>query len=193
MAKFKAGIARRAKKIKLLLMDVDGVLTDGRICLVPLRGGKVAEAKVFHSLDGAGLKLIRKTGIRTGVITGRRSDVMERRAHELKMDFVYQGVEDKIKALGEILRASGVTREEAAYVGDDLSDLGPMNMVGLPVAVPNAVPEVRSAAAYVTRLTGGQGALREVVELILRSQGKWERLVKAMSEGPAYEDKGRRR
>ncbi len=181
MPKSKAKIARRAKEIKLLLMDADGVLTDGRIYLVPLSEGRVAEAKVFHSLDGAGLKLIRRAGIRTGVITGRRSEAMERRARELKMDFVSQGVEDKTKALGEILRTSGVTPKEVAYVGDDLGDLGPMKIVGLPMAVPNAVPEVRRAAAYVTRLAGGQGALREVVELILRSQGKWKRLAAALS------------
>ncbi len=165
-------------------MDADGVLTDGRIYLVPLGGRRVAEAKVFHSLDGAGLKLIRKAGIRTGVITGRSSDAMERRASELKMDFVSEGVEDKTRALGEILRTSGVTPREVAYVGDDLSDMGPMKIVGLPVAVANAIPEVRRAAAYVTRLTGGQGALREVVELILRSQGKWEGLAAALSGHP---------
>ncbi len=181
MPKSKGEIARRAKRIKLLLMDADGVLTDGRIYLVPLGGGRVAEAKVFHSLDGAGLKLARKAGIRTGVITGRRSDAMERRAREVKMEFVSQGVEDKTKALGEILRRSGVGPKEVAYVGDDLSDLGPMKIVGLPMSVPNAVPEVRRAAAYVTRVAGGQGALREVVELILRSQRKWKKLVRAMS------------
>ncbi len=174
-------VTRRAKKIKLLLMDVDGVLTDGRIYLVPLGRGKVAEAKVFHSQDGAALKLIRKAGIRTGVVTGRRSDVMEHRARELRMDFVLEGVEDKRKAFDEILRAGRLKAEEVAYVGDDLSDLGPMKRAGLPMAVPNAVPEVRRAAAYVTRRLGGQGALREVVELILRSQGKWDELVRAMS------------
>ena len=188
----KAGMARRAKKIKLLLMDVDGVLTDGRIYLVPLGRGKVAEAKVFHSQDGAALKLIRKAGIRTGVVTGRRSDVMEHRARELGMDFVHEGVEDKGKALDEILRAGRMRAEEVAYVGDDLSDLRPMKRAGLPMAVANAVPEVRRAAAYVTRRPGGQGALREVIELILRNQGKWDRAVGAMAGGPTSRNRGRR-
>jgi 3-deoxy-D-manno-octulosonate 8-phosphate phosphatase (KDO 8-P phosphatase) len=179
--KAKDRIAKRAKKIKVLLMDVDGVLTDGRIYLVPLGEGRVAEAKAFHSLDGGGLKLIRKAGIRTGVITGRRSAVMEQRARELKLDFVCQGTEDKIQALNEVLRKAGVSPGEVAYVGDDLSDLGPMKKVGLPIAVPNAVPQVRQAAMHVTQSSGGQGAVREVVELILRSQGKWKNLVQEMS------------
>ena len=169
-------MAARARKIRVLLMDVDGVLTDGHVNLLPLADGTVVEMKSFHSQDGAGLKLARDAGLRIGVISGRESAAVTRRAQEVGMEFVYQGRAKKIQAYEQILRAAGVRDEEVAYVGDDLPDLPLMERVGLAVAVANAVPEVRRAAHYVTRRTGGDAGVREAIECILRAQGKWRRV-----------------
>lgn len=177
MPKSKAEIARRAKKIKLLLMDVDGVLTDGRFYLVPQPDGSVTEAKVFHSLDGAGLKLIRRAGLRTGIITGRASPAITARARELEMDFVVQDSFEKLPAYEGIKRQARLTDAEIAFVGDDVTDLPVLRRVGLAVAVPNAHPEAKRAAHYVTRASGGAGALREVCDLLLRAQGQYEKIV----------------
>ncbi|MBI1750929.1 MAG: HAD hydrolase family protein [Acidobacteria bacterium] len=171
-------VLKRAKKIRLLLMDVDGVLTDGRIYLQSLPDGAATEMKVFSAYDGAGLKLARAGGLRTGVITGRESAATARRAKEVDMEFVYQGRGKKLPAYGEILRAAKLKDEEVAYIGDDLPDLPVMARVGLAIAVANAVPEVKRAAQYVTKCPGGAGAAREVVELLLKCQGKWTAAVK---------------
>jgi len=173
-----AALAKRARRIRLLLMDVDGVLTDGRIWLHSMPDGTATEIKGFSAYDGVGLKVARQCGLRTGVITGRESAAVTRRAREAEMDFVYQECAEKIGAYEEILRKAGVGEDEVAYIGDDLPDLPILRRVGLPVAVANAAPEVKSAAQYVTRRSGGEGAAREVVELILKAQGKWKEAIR---------------
>ena len=144
-------MAARARKIRLLLMDVDGVLTGGHIYLLPMPDGTAVEMKAFHSQDGAGLKMAVDAGLRTGVITGRQSPAMTRRAQEVGMEFVIQGRGEKLPAYEEILRAAGLRDAEVAYIGDDLPDLPVLQRVGLAIAVANAVAEVRRAAHYVTR------------------------------------------
>ena len=151
---FSAALAARARKVRVLLLDVDGVLTDGHIYLQSLPDATAVEAKAFHSQDGAGLKMARDAGLRTGVISGRRSPAVERRAQETGMEFVYQGYAHKqIEAYETILRAAKVDESEIAYLGDDLPDLPVMARVGLAVAVRNAVAEVRQAAHFVTART----------------------------------------
>lgn len=178
MSRPSATVLKRAKKIRLLLMDVDGVLTDGRIYLQSLPDGTATEMKVFSAYDGAGLKLARAGGLRTGVITGRESAATTRRAKEVDMEFVVQGRGEKLSAFEEILRAAKLRAEEVAYIGDDLPDLPVLTRVGLGIAVANAVPEVKRTAHYVTKASGGNGAAREVVELLLKSQNKWTAVLK---------------
>jgi 3-deoxy-D-manno-octulosonate 8-phosphate phosphatase (KDO 8-P phosphatase) len=163
----------RARKVRVLLMDVDGVLTDGRVYLQSFPGDIALELKAFHSHDGAGLKLARIAGIRTGVITGRESAAMTRRAQENGMEFVYQGREEKAAPYEEILRLAQVSDSEVAFIGDDLPDLPVMRRAGFAVAVANAVPEVKNVAHLVAKRHGGEGAVREVIEFILKAQGQW--------------------
>jgi 3-deoxy-D-manno-octulosonate 8-phosphate phosphatase (KDO 8-P phosphatase) len=172
-AKMAPAIAARAKKIRVLLMDVDGVLTDGRIWLLSRRDGTASEIKGFSAYDGAGLKLARAAGLRTGLITGRESSAVSQRARECEIEFVYQGRATKLAAYEEILRATGASDAETAYIGDDLPDLPLLQRVGFAAAVANAAPEVKRAAHYVTAHSGGDGAVREVIELIVKAQGKW--------------------
>ncbi len=176
--KIASGVSKRAKKIQLLLMDVDGVLTRGDVFLQSQPDGTALELKAFNAHDGAGLTLMGLMGLRTGVITGRESAALRRRASELGMEFVYEKSAEKIPSYEDIVRRAGLPEEAIAYVGDDLPDLPVLARVGLAVAVANAAPEVRRAAHYVTRASGGEGALREVVELILKAQGKWQEAVK---------------
>jgi 3-deoxy-D-manno-octulosonate 8-phosphate phosphatase (KDO 8-P phosphatase) len=171
--KVASGVAARAKKIRVLLMDVDGVLTDGRIWLLSRRDGTASEIKGFSAYDGAGLKLARAAGLRTGLITGRESSAVSQRARECEIEFVYQGRATKLAAYEEILRATGASDAETAYIGDDLPDLPLLQLVGFAAAVANAAPEVKRAAHYVTARSGGDGAVREVIELIVKAQGKW--------------------
>jgi len=159
-------------------MDVDGVLTDGRIWLQSWPDGTAHEIKGFSAYDGAGLKLARAAGLRTGVITGRESAALARRAKEADIEFVFQGRGEKLPAYEEILRTAKLKDEEVAYIGDDLPDLAILSRVGLAIAVANAVPDVKRAAHYVTKASGGNGAAREVVELLLKSQGKWSTVLK---------------
>ncbi|MFZ0582176.1 MAG: HAD hydrolase family protein [Candidatus Acidiferrales bacterium] len=175
--KFPAPVLRRAKPIKVLLMDVDGTMTPGYVCLQTFPDGSVAEMKMFHAHDGAGIKLASIMGIRTGLITGRDSPATARRARESSMEFVIQGQPKKLESYKAILTRAGVTDEEVAYVGDDLPDLPILQRVGLGVAVANAVVEVKRAARYVTVAKGGEGAIREVVELILKAQGRWKKAI----------------
>jgi 3-deoxy-D-manno-octulosonate 8-phosphate phosphatase (KDO 8-P phosphatase) len=172
-AKPNASLVARAKKIRVLLMDVDGVLTDGRIWLLSRSDGTASEIKGFSAYDGAGLKLARASGLRTGLITGRKSSAVEQRARECEIEFVYQHQATKLGALTEILQATGADPSEVAYVGDDLPDVPILQRVGLAAAVANAVPEVKRAAHFVTVRSGGEGAVREVIELIVKAQGKW--------------------
>jgi 3-deoxy-D-manno-octulosonate 8-phosphate phosphatase (KDO 8-P phosphatase) len=166
-------LTARAKKIRVLLMDVDGVLTDGRIWLLSRRDGTASEIKGFSAYDGAGLKLARAAGLRTGLITGRESAAVSARARECEIEFVYQHRATKLGALEEILAATGAAPGEVAYIGDDLPDLSVLERVGLAVAVANAAPEVKRVAHFVTSRPGGEGAVREVIELIVKAQGKW--------------------
>ena len=175
--KFPAQALRRARKIRVLLMDVDGTMTPGVVCLQAFPDGSVAEMKVFNAHDGAGIKLASIMGIRTGLITGRDSPATTRRAREASMEFVIQGQPKKLEAYKAILVRAGVTDEEVAYVGDDLPDLPLLERVGLAVAVGDAVNEIKRAAHYITTVRGGDGAIREVVELILKSQGKWKKAI----------------
>jgi 3-deoxy-D-manno-octulosonate 8-phosphate phosphatase (KDO 8-P phosphatase) len=165
-------IQDRASRIKLLLMDCDGVLTDGRIWLFD--NGE--EQKGFHTRDGLGLELWHRAGLTSGIISGRKSSAVERRAQALGMSFVRQGVTEKVQAFREIVDQAGVADEEVAFIGDDLNDIPLMIRSGLGVAVADAAPETREHAQYVTNVPGGQGAVREVIELILKAQGRWDEL-----------------
>jgi len=175
--KFPAQIMRRARKIRVFLMDVDGTLTPGVVCLQAFPDGSVAEMKVFNARDGAGLKLASIMGIRTGIITGRDTPAVARRCREMAVEFVIQGQPRKLEAYKGILTRAGVTDEEVAYLGDDLPDLPLLERAGLAVAVADAAAEVKRVAHYVTRADGGKGAAREVVELILKSQGRWKEAI----------------
>jgi 3-deoxy-D-manno-octulosonate 8-phosphate phosphatase (KDO 8-P phosphatase) len=166
-------IERRASRIKLLLMDCDGVLTDGRLWLTD----DGDEQKSFNTHDGLGLSLLHRAGIKSGIITGRSSRAVARRAQELGIEFVCQGNPDKIAAFEQLLTEAGVDENEVAFVGDDLPDIPIMNRAELAVAVADAVEETRAVAHYITRAKGGRGAVREVIEIILKSQGRWHDLV----------------
>jgi 3-deoxy-D-manno-octulosonate 8-phosphate phosphatase (KDO 8-P phosphatase) len=175
--KFPTKVTRRAKNIRVLLMDVDGTMTPRYVCLQSFPDGSVAEMKMFNAHDGAGIKLAGLMGIRTGLITGRESPAVARRAREAAMEFVVQGQPKKLESYKAILTRAGVTDDEVAYVGDDLPDIPIMQRAGLAVAVADATVETMRAAHYVTVARGGEGAIREVVELILKSQGKWKKAI----------------
>ncbi len=208
MAKLSA--EARARKIKLLLFDVDGVLTDGKLFIFPAPAGTqqsvldqrtqdrsakhageggfgfhnqsssgptLIEAKGFHAHDGTSISLARLAGIRTGLITKRISETVALRARDLKLEFVRQGIQDKRTAFEEIVNEAGLKLEEAAFVGDDVIDLPAMRAGGLAIAVKNARAEVKREAHYTTPHAGGEGALRDAVEFILKAQGKWKKIV----------------
>ena len=176
MADF-SSMERRAARIKLLLMDCDGVLTDGRIWLT--ESGE--EQKAFNVRDGLGIQLLHRAGIKSGIITGRSSVAVEQRARELKIVFVCQGVVDKIAAFDDILTVAGVDEGAVAFVGDDLNDIPLMQRSEFAVAVRDAADETRAAAHYVTKTAGGCGALREVAEIILKAQGRWFDLIRNLN------------
>lgn len=200
----KSSASARARKIKLILFDVDGVLTDGKIWIFPSPGGppsgvqqsvleksaqhggqggfgiqsaSLIEAKGFNAHDGTAISLARLAGIKTGIITKRISETVALRARDLKLDHVYQGIQEKRSALAQILEQDGITASEAAFVGDDVIDLPAMRSCGLAIAVKNARPEVKAEAHWVTPHAGGDGAARDAVEYILKAQGKWKRVV----------------
>jgi 3-deoxy-D-manno-octulosonate 8-phosphate phosphatase (KDO 8-P phosphatase) len=170
-------LKRRAAKIEVLLMDVDGTMTDGSVTLLSQPDGTALEIKTFDAHDGQGLTLAHTAGLRTGCITGRESFALLRRANEMKMEFIYMKQPLKMAAYEEILRIAGVADSVVAYIGDDLPDIPVMRRVGLAIAVGNAVPEVKQAAHYTTKALAGQGAVRDAVELILRSKGIWEAMI----------------
>src|SRR5947209_8201691 len=190
----------RAKKIKLVLFDVDGVLTDGTIWLFPALAGAqmptqdhsrkhggeggfglvsqtLIEAKGFHAHDGTAISLARLGGIKTGLITKRVSETVALRARDLKLEHVHQGIQDKLTVFEEILREESLSSGEAGFVGDDVIDLPVMRNCGFAIAVANAREEVKKEAHYVTPHAGGDSALRDAVEYILKAQGKWKRVV----------------
>src|SRR6202167_231013 len=199
----KPSAAARARKIKLILFDVDGVLTDGKIWIFPSpaaeqsgirqtvleksaqlgQGGfgfhstSLIEAKGFHAHDGTGISLAHLAGIKIGVITKRVSETVALRARDLKLDHVYQGIQDKASVFAQILEKDGITATEAAFVGDDVIDLPVMRRCGMAIAVKNARPEVKAEAHFVTAHAGGDGAARDAVEYVLKAQGKWKKAV----------------
>ncbi len=201
----------RARKIKLILFDVDGVFTDGKIWIFPAPGGvsqsgttgntllersarqggqsgsgfqstAFIEAKGFHAHDGAGISLARLAGIKTGLITKRISETVALRARDLQMDHVHQGIQKKAAVLGQILEKENITATEVAFVGDDVIDLPIMRKCGLAIAVKNARPEVKAEAHYITAHAGGDGAARDAIEYILKAQGKWKKAVADYTE-----------
>jgi 3-deoxy-D-manno-octulosonate 8-phosphate phosphatase (KDO 8-P phosphatase) len=178
----------RARKVKLLLFDVDGVLTDGKLFFLPdreknqpgsseLSAQGSIEFKGFHAHDGVAISLARLAGLRTGLITKRYSQTVALRARDLKLEFVRQGSHDKGAAFEEIARQAGLTPDEAAFVGDDIVDLPAMRLAGLAIAVWNARAIVKDEAHYTTPHAGGDGALRDAVEFILKAQGKWKKVL----------------
>jgi 3-deoxy-D-manno-octulosonate 8-phosphate phosphatase (KDO 8-P phosphatase) len=175
--KISPSLKKRAARIKLLLMDVDGTMTDGGVILLSQNDGTALEIKQFDAHDGQGLTLAHSAGLQTGCITGRESPALLRRAQEMKMDFIYMKQAVKMPAYEEILGKAGVGDSEAAFIGDDLPDIPLMRRVGLAVAVGDAVKEVKKVAHYTTRALAGHGAVRETVELILKSKGIWEEMI----------------
>jgi 3-deoxy-D-manno-octulosonate 8-phosphate phosphatase (KDO 8-P phosphatase) len=201
MANSRAALLR-AKKVRLLLFDVDGVLTDGKLFIFPappgaqqtiferaskhgrqggfgLHSQTLLEAKGFHAHDGTAISLARLAGIKTGLITKRISETVALRARDLKLEHVYQGIQDKRAVFEEILSQESLDPSEASFVGDDVIDLPVMRCCGLAIAVANARVEVKREAHYVTPHAGGDGALRDAVEYIVKAQGQWERVVEA--------------
>jgi 3-deoxy-D-manno-octulosonate 8-phosphate phosphatase (KDO 8-P phosphatase) len=202
----------RARKIKLLLFDVDGVLTDGKLFIFPAPAGmqhsaldqrtqeqsrqhafqggfgfhgltspgqSLIEAKGFHAHDGTSISLARLAGIRTGLITKRISETVALRARDLKLEYVRQGIHDKRTCFEEVVKEAEIKPEEAAFIGDDIIDLPAMRAAGLAIAVKNARAEVKREAHYITPHAGGDGALRDAVEFILKAQGKWKKILEA--------------
>ncbi|MBK7995575.1 MAG: HAD-IIIA family hydrolase [Blastocatellia bacterium] len=167
-------ILTQANSIKLILMDCDGVLTDGQIILLP--DGE--EIKNFHVLDGQGVALAKQAGLKVGVISGRQSKVLTRRAKEGSYDFLFDKVSNKLAIYENLLVETGLKDHEIAFIGDDLPDIAIMCRVGLAIAVANAVDEVKNQADLITTRSGGQGAVREAIEFILKSQGLWQELIK---------------
>ena len=173
-------VQQRAARIKLLLMDCDGVLTDGRIWLFD--NGE--EQKGFHTRDGLGIDLWHRAGLTSGIISGRGSSAVERRARALGMTYVWLGRSDKEQVFADTLSKARVTNEEVAYIGDDLNDIPLMLRSGLGVAVADASRETREHAHYVTKAAGGHGAVREVIEVILKAQGRWDKLTQHYTDKP---------
>lgn len=172
---FKQELEERARKIKVLLLDVDGVLTDGRI----IYDSKGRDSKFFDVHDGLGVYILNKAGIKTVIVTAKSSKTIKPRARDMRVSEVFADVSPKSALLDKILKKYGVTQEEVCFMGDDLVDLGLMKIVGFPVAVFNSCPEIKQAAAYITIRHGGRGAVREIAELILKSQGKWGEIIRS--------------
>jgi 3-deoxy-D-manno-octulosonate 8-phosphate phosphatase (KDO 8-P phosphatase) len=167
----------RARKIKVLIFDVDGVLTDGQIFVIPNSEGHGIEAKGFAAHDGLGISLGRLGGLRIGIITKRQSQTVAIRARDLKLEYVYQGQHFKMNAINDILSRAHITLDQLAYVGDDIIDLPVMRVCGLAIASANARPQVKAAAHYVTEHPGGQGAGRDAIDFILTAQGSLDRVI----------------
>ncbi len=181
-----ADLDRRLAAVQLLLLDCDGVLTDGGVTW----SDDGVELKTFHIRDGLGIRGWQGAGGRTGIITGRSSRIVERRAAELGIEFVRQGVADKLAVAEAIIKECGLSWEQTAFMGDDLPDLPVVTRCGVGVAVADACAELRAAAAVVTNLPGGRGAVRELVERMLRARGAWERVVSGYAAAHAGVDTG---
>jgi 3-deoxy-D-manno-octulosonate 8-phosphate phosphatase (KDO 8-P phosphatase) len=167
-------VKEKAAMVSLLIVDVDGVMTDSRIIL----DGDMGEYKAFHVRDGHGIKMLQREGVKVAIITGRSSAVVNRRAAELGIEIVVQGSKDKVKDYVKIIAELGLRDEEVAYVGDDIVDIPVMLRVGLPVAVADAEEYVKQEALLVTERGGGRGAVREVTDMILRAKGLWDEATK---------------
>lgn len=172
-----SAVTEVAANIRMLLMDVDGVLTDGKLFYFPGPDGKITETKGFNAQDGISLQWLTWHGIQTGVISGRESPATEERARQVHMTYIYQGHIEKIPILEEIAIKSGFSMNEIAYAGDDLTDVPIMQRVGLAFAPANARAEVKRAAHHVTLAKGGDGAVREMVEMLLEAQGHWQKIL----------------
>jgi len=173
-----ADLEQRAARVRVVLLDVDGVLTDGRIHAGP--GGD--DGRSFHARDGLGVRLGQQGGLTFGIVSGRRSVAVANRASELDIHEIHQGVVDKIACVDGILERLEVVRDAVCFIGDDLVDIPVMRRVGLAAAPSDAAPEAREAADFVTRSTGGRGAVREVVDLVLKASGKWQQVTKSFLE-----------
>ena len=167
----------RARNIKVLIFDVDGVLTDGQLTFIPKLDGTAVETKAFSAHDGLGMSLARLGGVRTGIITKRNSQTVAIRARDLKLEFVFQGQAHKLAAAQEIAQKAGIEMDELCFVGDDIVDLPVMRACGLAIATANARPQVKAEAHWITPLPGGQGAGRDAVDFILESQGSLARVI----------------
>lgn len=179
----KEKVLELAANVRLVLMDVDGVMTDGKLYNVPGPDGKMWETKAFDSQDGIALQWLSWKNIKTGLISGRLSPATEERARQTKFAYVYQGHIEKIPILEEIFADSQIPAAETAYIGDDLTDIVVMHRVGLAIATANARPEVKGEAHYITEAPGGSGAVREVAELILKAKGYWPEFLKKYEIG----------
>ena len=173
MTKITGEALERASRVRLLIADVDGVMTDGRLYY----GDEGEVFKAFDVKDGLGIRLAQRAGIEVGVITGRRSRIVAERAGELDLQEVHQRIHDKAACLNEILDRRGIDAQSVGFIGDDLIDLPAMRIAGFSAAPPDAVPEVVTDVDYVTRRSGGRGCLREVIDLILQTSGKWDSVV----------------
>lgn len=163
----------KAKDIKLVILDVDGVMTDGRIVI----DDNGVETRNFDIKDGMGVVVMMMSGVEVAIITSKKSGAVRHRAEELKIKRFYEGIKKKTEPYEEMLKEMGITDAQVAYVGDDLVDLSMMKRVGLPIAVGDAVEDVKQHAAYVTKARGGYGAVREVAEMILKAQDKWDKVL----------------
>lgn len=169
----------RAKDVRMLILDVDGVLTDGSIIL----DNNGNELKAFHVRDGHGIKMLQKIGIEIAIITGRKSEVVDRRAAELGIQHVYQGALKKAVAYEDLRIKTGIPANSIACIGDDIVDIPLLRRVILPIAVADATAETKEAAVYITKACGGRGAVREVCDLIMKATGKWDELLDAYRNG----------
>lgn len=170
-------VVERARKVKVILMDVDGVMTDGKLYYLPGADGACVELKGFNSQDGLALHFCHQVGIATGVISGRVSPGTVERCRMLNMRYVYQGLLEKTETYESILKDAGVVDDEVVFIGDDFTDVPLILRAGLGVAVGNARDEVKRSAHYTTNTPGGEGAVREVVEIILKAQGLWDKVL----------------
>ncbi len=166
-------IFAKAKKVRLLMLDVDGILTDGRIYYTD--NGE--EIKAFNVLDGHGIVMLKDAGIKTAIISGRKSQAVKRRAEELGVKYLYQGIFDKVRVMEKIIKAEKINSENVCYIGDDVTDLALLQRVGFSATVPDGAEEVKSRVDYITTRKGGKGAVREIAEIILKAKGVWERII----------------
>lgn len=174
---------QKAKNLRLLLTDIDGVMTDSKLCWYTDGEGRNIEVKNFESLDGMGMIFLRACGIRTGIISRGEAPVLQNWARLLGMDILFYGVTNKADALRQACTRFGIAPQETAFIGDDIIDLGVLKAAGLPLTVANGVEEVKNIAAYISPKRGGEGAVRDICERILKARGQWDHVVRQVEEG----------